>query len=354
MQAVSGTGDPNAQHMTLCSSGGPFIHLGTRESCRSGPDRPCPHRVIGPDPVQYPAPQVDRSLYQSRASMHDVVSSEDAGILTTPLLTTHPASGQHARNATADGMRDCNAPLCDGCLAEPPISQVPGPDPCQPSTFWQLTDSSLNLAANHRSGWTSSQASNQTGLVALHAWPRGILSSSNKASKKLARHGGKIVAFEDPDLLPQGRDVHLTLLNACRRLRRPRFFPSTRVCPSQHPDAGICPRQHPNQWVQGYIMGRPILAHPPLSIGLNKGFLVLVTLTPLQPACLGSIGVYFQLLRLAPLKSVASNVATLPLILSGRTLNTRLLVQCPSQPALHMLCKMPRLLTHRGLSRMSR
>ena len=191
VQAVSGPSDLHAQYTTLCDSGGLIVRSGTRELC---PNRPCPHRVIGPDPAQHPVPQVDRRPGQACVSMHNIASREDVGIPTTPPIST-------------------------------------------------------SLAFGHQ---------DHVGPTILHAWPQGILSCSNEASRKLARHGGKIVAFEDPGILPRRRDVHLTLLKACRRLRRPRPSSLTRARLPQHSGAGDGPRQHPNQWVQGYIMGRPV------------------------------------------------------------------------------------------------
>ena len=94
-------------------------------------------------------------------------------------------------------------------------------------------------------------------LCDVSARPKGILSASTAASKKLARMAGKLVAFGDPELQVACRDVHATLLDACR-LRRPLSPALTRVCPHQLPVPAGGPRICPNQWVQGYVMGRPV------------------------------------------------------------------------------------------------
>ena len=88
--------------------------------------------------------------------------------------------------------------------------------------------------------------------------PQGILSSPSEASRKLIRHGGRMVAFEDPGHVPACRDVHLVLLKACRRLRRLHSSTLTRACIPRVPNLGEWPHQRPNQWVQGYVMGQPI------------------------------------------------------------------------------------------------
>ena len=48
---------------------------------------------------------------------------------------------------------------------------------------------------------------------------RGILSPSTAASRKLAKLGGRIVAFESDGSLKPDRTIHRAILNACRQLR---------------------------------------------------------------------------------------------------------------------------------------
>ena len=78
----------------------------------------------------------------------------------------------------------------------------------------------------------------------VSARPKKILSPSTAASKKLARLAGKLVAFGDPELQVACRDVHATLLDACRRLRRqpvpvPTSFQYQLVGPASAPISGF-------------------------------------------------------------------------------------------------------------------
>ena len=93
----------------------------------------------------------------------------------------------------------------------------------------------------------------------------GILSPSTAASKKLARLGGKVVAFTSEDNPKADRSIHRAILNAGRKLRRRGGPTLTRVIDPALPwDRDLAdrrvtaPHQCPNQWVQGYVMGRPV------------------------------------------------------------------------------------------------
>ena len=195
-----------------------------RISCDFHPvsNRPCPHRVLGPPDARGTGLQNDRCLRPGEQRRQ--VASPVGPNLCQGLDLTEPCP----RSAhTSDGYA-----ICRRDLFRPSPHRVLGPEP----VFLVHAPPLCGDIAN----------------------PQGILSSPSEASKKLARHGGRIVAFDDPGTASPCRDVHLTLLRACRRLRRSNASTPTRACIPRPPSRGRCPRQYPNQWVQGYVLGQPI------------------------------------------------------------------------------------------------
>ena len=169
---------PVITQVTLMIGGLP-VHRDILASCgsHSGSNRPCPNRVLGPRAIQCPdwhTGQYMRPGEQFRSN--------------APCEDPNPCCSH--------GFADPNP-----CASYCPVSsslRVLGPEPV------------LEFPP------AEPQTCDNVGCHWVQARPRGILSVSTTASKKLARHGGRIVAFSDQGCPNECREVHLTLLNACR------------------------------------------------------------------------------------------------------------------------------------------